>query len=51
MSDGGNNGMTRCGAGLCWHVLPVAAQKAALPCSLPLALQEPYDTHAAGGAP
>lgn len=52
MSDGGNSGLMMCGVRRpAWHAPLSAAQKAAQPWYLPFAQPEPYDTHAAGGAP
>lgn len=52
MSGGGTSGVNIFGARhLMWRGLTSAAQGAATRCSRPCALPEPYDTHAAGGAP
>jgi hypothetical protein len=52
MSEGGNSSVGGLGTRrLMWHALACAARRAALPCSLPCPQPEPYDPHAAGGAP
>lgn len=52
MSAGGNSAILMCGMRRSpRHVLPLAAQKAAQRCSALYAQPQPYDTHAAGGAP